>query len=61
MPTGTWTDDGKSDKMAAGRENGHIAVANAGYPRVSTVDQDPALQLDAELLYLPNKLMTTNF
>jgi DNA invertase Pin-like site-specific DNA recombinase len=33
--------------MAAGRENGHIAVANVGYARVSTVDQDPALQLDA--------------
>jgi DNA invertase Pin-like site-specific DNA recombinase len=33
--------------MVAGRENGHIAVANVGYTRVSTVDQDPALQLDA--------------
>lgn len=33
--------------MVAGRENGHIAVANVGYARVSTVDQDPALQLDA--------------
>jgi DNA invertase Pin-like site-specific DNA recombinase len=33
--------------LVAGRENGHIAVANVGYARVSTVDQDPALQLDA--------------
>ena len=43
----TWTGDGKSDNMVAGRENGHSAVANVGYARVSTVDQDPALQLDA--------------
>ncbi len=43
----TWTEDGKSDNMVAGPENGHIAVANVGYARVSTVDQDPALQLDA--------------
>src|SRR5208283_4315113 len=42
-----WTKDGKSDSMVAGRENGHIAVANVGYARVSTIDQDPALQLDA--------------
>ena len=33
--------------MVAGREDGHIAVANVGYARVSTIDQDPALQLDA--------------
>ena len=33
--------------MVAGRENGQPAVANVGYARVSTVDQDPALQLDA--------------
>jgi DNA invertase Pin-like site-specific DNA recombinase len=33
--------------MVAGRENGHIVVANVGYARVSTVDQDPALQIDA--------------
>jgi len=33
--------------MLSGRENGQIAVANVGYARVSTVDQDPALQLDA--------------
>jgi len=33
--------------MVAGRENGHAAVANVGYARVSTVDQDPALRLDA--------------
>ena len=33
--------------MVTGRENGHIDVANVGYARVSTIDQDPALQLDA--------------
>src|SRR6185437_14393734 len=33
--------------MVAGRENGQPAVANVGYARVSTVDQNPALQLDA--------------
>jgi DNA invertase Pin-like site-specific DNA recombinase len=33
--------------MIAGRENGRIALANVGYARVSTIDQDPALQLDA--------------
>ena len=33
--------------MIAGREYGQIAVANVGYARVSTIDQDPALQLDA--------------
>lgn len=33
--------------MVAGPENGHIDVANVGYARVSTIDQDPALQLDA--------------
>ena len=33
--------------MVAGRENGQIAVAHVGYARVSTLDQDPALQLDA--------------
>jgi len=32
--------------MIAGQENGHL-VANVGYARVSTVDQDPVLQLDA--------------
>jgi DNA invertase Pin-like site-specific DNA recombinase len=42
-----WTADEKSDNLVAGRENGHIAVASVGYARVSTVDQDPALQLDA--------------
>ena len=42
-----WTADGKSDNMVAGRENGQIAVAHVGYARVSTLDQDPALQLDA--------------
>ncbi len=33
--------------MVPGREDGQIAVANVGYARVSTIDQDPALQLDA--------------
>jgi DNA invertase Pin-like site-specific DNA recombinase len=33
--------------MVSGRENGQDAVANVGYARVSTIDQDPALQRDA--------------
>jgi DNA invertase Pin-like site-specific DNA recombinase len=33
--------------MNPGRENGHLALAHIGYARVSTVDQDTALQLDA--------------
>ena len=33
--------------MVPGREDGQIAVPNVGYARVSTVDQDPTLQLDA--------------
>src|ERR1700760_3786642 len=33
--------------MVSGRENGQISVAYVGYARVSTLDQDPALQLDA--------------
>ena len=33
--------------MLSGRENGQIAVAHVGYARVSTIDQVPALQLDA--------------
>ena len=33
--------------MIPGRENGHLALAHIGYARVSTVDQDTALQLDA--------------
>jgi DNA invertase Pin-like site-specific DNA recombinase len=33
--------------MVTGREDGQIAVPNVGYARVSTVDQDPTLQLDA--------------
>jgi DNA invertase Pin-like site-specific DNA recombinase len=33
--------------MIAGQENGQIAVANVGYARVSTLDQDPTLQRDA--------------
>ena len=42
-----WTADEKSDNMVSGRENGQITVAHVGYARVSTLDQDPALQLDA--------------
>ncbi len=33
--------------MVPGRENGQITVAHVGYARVSTLDQDLALQLDA--------------
>ena len=33
--------------MIAGQENGQITVANVGYARVSTIDQDTTLQLDA--------------
>jgi DNA invertase Pin-like site-specific DNA recombinase len=42
-----WTQDGKPDKIISGRENGRFAVAHVGYARVSTLDQDPALQYDA--------------
>jgi DNA invertase Pin-like site-specific DNA recombinase len=42
-----WTSDGKADNMVSGRKNGHLALAHVGYARVSTIDQDPALQLDA--------------
>jgi DNA invertase Pin-like site-specific DNA recombinase len=42
-----WTDDGKSDKMIVGRKDGHEPMTLIGYARVSTLDQDPALQLDA--------------
>jgi DNA invertase Pin-like site-specific DNA recombinase len=42
-----WTADEKSDNMVSGRENGQTTVAHVGYARVSTLDQDPALQLDA--------------
>jgi DNA invertase Pin-like site-specific DNA recombinase len=44
----SWTDDGKPDNMIAGRENGQTPpLAHLGYARVSTLDQDPTLQLDA--------------
>ena len=33
--------------MVTGREIGQITVANVGYARVSTIGQNPALQLDA--------------
>jgi len=35
------------DKLIAGRDNGQPPLANIGYARVSTADQDTALQLDA--------------
>jgi DNA invertase Pin-like site-specific DNA recombinase len=33
--------------MIVGRKTGHTAVSHIGYARVSTLDQNPALQLDA--------------
>ena len=33
--------------MIAGRENGRLPLAKVGYARISTIDQNPALQLDA--------------
>ena len=42
-----WPHHEKADKMIAGRKNGRNQVASIGYARVSTHDQDPALQLDA--------------
>jgi DNA invertase Pin-like site-specific DNA recombinase len=42
-----WRRHVKADKMIAGRENGRNRLASIGYARVSTQDQDPALQLDA--------------
>lgn len=45
----TCVDDGFPDTRFVGRVSGQAerAVANIGYARVSTADQDPALQLDA--------------
>ncbi len=43
----SWTEDEKPDRVIAGRENGQTSMANVGYARVSTIDQDPALQHDA--------------
>ena len=40
------TFNGNPDKVIAGRENGHT-MAKVGYARVSTLDQDTGLQLDA--------------
>ena len=37
----------QSDKMIVGRKSGQTPVTLIGYARVSTLDQDPALQLDA--------------
>ena len=42
-----WTADGNSDTMIVGRKSGQAPVSYIGYARVSTLDQDPALQLDA--------------
>lgn len=42
-----WPDDENTDKLIAGRKYGQLALANIGYARVSTADQDPALQHDA--------------
>jgi DNA invertase Pin-like site-specific DNA recombinase len=42
-----WTADGNSDTMFVGRKSGQAPVSHIGYARVSTLDQDPALQLDA--------------
>jgi len=39
--------DGKADSLIAGREGGQAPLAHVGYARVSTMDQDTALQLDA--------------
>jgi DNA invertase Pin-like site-specific DNA recombinase len=41
------TFDGNPDSMVSGREGGQITVAKVGYARVSTLDQDTGLQLDA--------------
>jgi DNA invertase Pin-like site-specific DNA recombinase len=41
------TFDGNPDNMVSGREGGQITVAKVGYARVSTLDQDTGLQLDA--------------
>jgi hypothetical protein len=43
----SWTSDGKADSVVTGRENGHSTLAHVGYMRVSTIDQNPALQFDA--------------
>jgi len=42
-----WHPHGKADKLIDGRENGQTILANVGYARVSTQDQDLSLQLDA--------------
>jgi DNA invertase Pin-like site-specific DNA recombinase len=42
-----WTGNGNSDTMIIGRKSGQAPVSHIGYARVSTLDQDPALQLDA--------------
>jgi hypothetical protein len=36
--------------MIVGQKCGHLPLAQIGYARVSTLDQDPALLLDALLL-----------
>jgi DNA invertase Pin-like site-specific DNA recombinase len=42
-----WTADGNSDTMIVGRQIGHMPLPHVGYARVSTLDQEPTLQLDA--------------
>jgi DNA invertase Pin-like site-specific DNA recombinase len=42
-----WTADGNSDTMIVGQQIGQMPLAHIGYARVSTLDQDPMLQLDA--------------
>jgi DNA invertase Pin-like site-specific DNA recombinase len=43
----SWTSDGKTDNVLSGRENGQPRMANIGYARVSTLDQNLTLQSDA--------------
>jgi DNA invertase Pin-like site-specific DNA recombinase len=43
----SWTADGNSDTMIIGRQIGQTPLPHVGYARVSTLDQNPTLQLDA--------------
>jgi DNA invertase Pin-like site-specific DNA recombinase len=43
----SWTSDGKTDNVLSGQENGQARMANIGYARVSTLDQNLTLQSDA--------------
>jgi DNA invertase Pin-like site-specific DNA recombinase len=42
-----WTTDGKADKVIAGRQTDRLRWRKSATLRVSTADQDPALQLNA--------------